>query len=206
MEGHWDKIYEEKGQTKNFSWYEESPQESLKEIKNSLQDEENFSIIDIGTGMSMLPDYLLKLYPKSNITLLDISKESLHITQSRLGDEFKKIQMIVSSVVEYDFKEDSFDIWHDRAVFHFLTDTKDQEKYVALCHKALKMGGIAIIMTFSYPDGPTKCSNLTIQQYSPETLEKKFGTGFEMLDSRKFIHKTPSGNEQVFICCRLQKI
>eukprot|EP01080_Neovahlkampfia_damariscottae_P009280 gene9280-1367_t len=202
MEKHWNDIY---AQRKNIvSWYEDKPTESLKEIGSITEENKKFSIIDIGCGMSKLVDNLLEIYKKSNVTLLDISENSLEITKKRLTNE-QRTNFICSPINQHKFKEEQFDIWHDRAVFHFLNEQKEQDQYVENCYQSLKKHGHAIIMTFSDPDGPDKCSGIKIKKYSIESLNKKFGERFKVVNSRKFVHVTPAEKEQSFICCTFEK-
>lgn len=200
MDQHWNKVYTEK--VDNVSWFEERPELSLQELKESLTDEK-FSLIDVGSGASRFVDNILSTYKDSKVTLLDISKESLNFVKKRLSNT-DRVEYICDSIVTHEFEKESFDFWHDRAVFHFLTDEKDRKRYVESCQKALKKNGTLIIMTFQDPDGTNQCSGLPIKKYSKDSIQKEI-TELELVSFKEFVHKTPSGNSQKFIACRFKK-
>ena len=196
---HWENIY----QTKNIdgvSWYQETPYESIELIKNFSTTDSDM-IIDIGCGKSFLADNLLKLNYK-NITLVDISLNALKEVKDRLNN--KSLNFIETDVLNLKL-ERTFDIWHDRAVFHFITNKKSVEKYISLCNEYIGEGGKLIIGTFA-EDGPLKCSGLEIKRYSVENLKELFKENFEFIEGFKKLHRTPFDNEQSFTFCVFRKI
>ena len=196
---HWENIY----QTKNIdgvSWYQETPYESIELIKKFSTTDSDM-IIDIGCGKSFLADNLLKLNYK-NITLVDISLNALKEVKERLNN--KSLNFIETDVLNLKL-ERTFDIWHDRAVFHFITNKKSVEKYISLCNEFIGEGGKLIIGTFA-EDGPLKCSGLEIKRYSVENLKELFKENFEFIEGFKKLHSTPFGTRQSFIFCVFRKI
>ena len=196
---HWENIY----QTKNIdgvSWYQETPYESIELIKKFSTNDFDM-IIDIGCGKSFLADNLLKLNYK-NITLVDISLNALKEVKDRLNN--KSLNFIETDVLNLKL-EQTFDIWHDRAVFHFIIDKKSVEKYISLCNEYIVEGGKLIIGTFA-EDGPLKCSGIEIKRYSVEHLKKLFKENFEFLEGFKKLHSTPFDTEQSFTFCVFRKI
>ena len=196
---HWENIY----QTKNIdgvSWYQETPYESIELIKKFSTTDFDM-IIDIGCGKSFLADNLLKLNYK-NITLVDISLNALKEVKDRLNN--KSLNFIETDVLNLKL-EQTFNIWHDRAVFHFITDRDSIEKYISLCNEYIVEGGKLIIGTFA-EDGPLKCSGIEIKRYSVEHLKKLFKENFEFLEGFKKLHSTPFDTEQSFTFCVFRKI
>ena len=196
---HWENIY----QTKNIdgvSWYQETPYESIELIKKFSTTDSDM-IIDIGCGKSFLADNLLKLNYK-NITLVDISLNALKEVKERLNN--KSLNFIETDVLNLKL-EQTFDIWHDRAVFHFITNKKSIEKYISLCNEYIVEGGKLIIGTFA-EDGPLKCSGLEIKRYSVENLKELFKENFEFIKGFKKLHSTPFGTRQSFTFCVFRKI
>ena len=196
---HWENIY----QTKNIdgvSWYQETPYESIELIKKFSTTDSDM-IIDIGCGKSFLADNLLKLNYK-NITLVDISLNALKEVKERLNN--KSLNFIETDVLNLKL-ERTFDIWHDRAVFHFITNKKSVEKYISLCNEYIGEGGKLIIGTFA-EDGPLKCSGLEIKRYSVENLKELFKQNFEFIEGFKKLHSTPFGTQQSFTFCVFRKI
>ena len=196
---HWENIY----QTKNIdgvSWYQETPYESIELIKKFSTTDSDM-IIDIGCGKSFLADNLLKLNYK-NITLVDISLNALKEVKERLNN--KSLNFIETDLLNLKL-EQTFDIWHDRAVFHFITNKKSVEKYISLCNEYIGEGGKLIIGTFA-EDGPLKCSGLEIKRYSVENLKELFKENFEFIKGFKKLHSTPFGTRQSFTFCVFRKI
>ena len=196
---HWENIY----QTKNIdgvSWYQETPYESIELIKKFSTTDSDM-IIDIGCGKSFLADNLLKLNYK-NITLVDISLNALKEVKERLNN--RSLNFIETDVLNLKL-ERTFDIWHDRAVFHFITNKKSVEKYISLCNEYIAEGGKLIIGTFA-EDGPLKCSGLEIKRYSVENLKELFKENFEFIKGFKKLHSTPFGTRQSFTFCVFRKI
>ena len=196
---HWENIY----QTKNIdgvSWYQETPYESIELIKKFSTTDSDM-IIDIGCGKSFLADNLLKLNYK-NITLVDISLNALKEVKDRLNN--KSLNFIETDVLNLKL-EQTFDIWHDRAVFHFITNKKSVEKYISLCNEYIGEGGKLIIGTFA-EDGPLKCTGLEIKSYSVESLKELFKENFEFIEGFKKLHCTPFDTQQSFTFCVFRKI
>jgi 2-polyprenyl-3-methyl-5-hydroxy-6-metoxy-1,4-benzoquinol methylase len=201
MKSHWENIYSTK-QLQEVSWYQPTPATSLALIE-MLNLSADAKIIDIGGGDSLLVDNLLA-HGFENISVLDISKRALERAQRRIGqDNAAKVNWIEADVSSFD-PEGFYDVWHDRAVFHFLTDTAAVAHYVKIASEHIKKGGYLIIATFA-EDGPLKCSGLHIQQYSEESLVSVFAENFEALKIFKEMHKTPSGTEQSFVFALLRR-
>lgn len=198
---HWEYIYKTKDLTE-VSWYQPKPETSL-EFISSLPVRKSAKIIDIGGGDSFLAEYLLEEGFK-NITVLDISEEALNKAKNRLGENKKKIKWIVSDILDFSPAE-TFDVWHDRAAFHFLTSKEHIHSYISTLKKSVKKGGFIIMGTFS-EKGPTKCSGIEIKQYSLHELADVFAEDFEILDCKNVDHITPSGNVQNFSFCSFKKI
>ncbi|MBW1841721.1 MAG: class I SAM-dependent methyltransferase [Deltaproteobacteria bacterium] len=197
---HWERVYKKKLPTE-VGWYQEHPEMSLKLISATGVDVDG-SIIDVGGGTSMLPGLLVDQgYRK--LTVLDISANAIAKAKRQLGEKSKQIMWIEADVTSFSFTE-KFDIWHDRAVFHFLTDALDRKKYVNSVNQALKPGGDLIVSTFGL-NAPSKCSGLNVTRYSPETLHKEFGDNFDLIEVSKEVHLTPSRVQQPFIWCRFSK-
>lgn len=195
---HWEKVYETKT-PEQVSWTQEVPKTSLDFI-NSFKLDKSAKIIDIGGGDSKLVDCLLD-EGFENITVLDISAKALEKTQKRLGDKAKKVTWIVSDIT--DFKPNTtFNIWHDRAAFHFLTTKEQIEKYKQTVNNAVK--GFLVIGTFS-ENGPLKCSGLDITQYSQEKLTAEFSEVFKKISCLTEDHKTPFDTFQNFLFCSFKR-
>ena len=167
---------------------------------NSFGLDKSAHIIDIGGGDSKLVDYLL-VQGFENITVLDISGKSLEKAKIRLGEKAKKVTWIVSDILNFEPTE-VYDIWHDRAAFHFLTTVEEIENYKSIVEKAVQ--GYLVIGTFS-ENGPLKCSGLEISQYSEEKLTSTFKNNFEKIDSVLEDHETPFGTKQNFLFCSFKK-
>jgi len=194
---HWKSIYTEKDATK-VSWFQEHADTSLRIIQQNESDK-NARIIDIGAGASPLVDDLLDA-GYSHIDVLDISAEALSIAQKRLGDRQEKVTWRSADILKAELPAQHYDVWHDRAVFHFLTNEEDRKRYVEqVCH-ALKPGGKVIISTFG-PDGPLKCSGLPIVRYSHDSLHDEFGAMFKLIEHGQEDHLTPDGSVQKFVYC-----
>jgi trans-aconitate methyltransferase len=190
---HWDTVYATKGEH-DVSWFEASPVVSLQLIEATGLAART-CVLDVGGGESRLVDALLARGVMC-IAVLDVAREALARAQARLGDKARDVAWIEADVTgAWSWKE--VDIWHDRAVFHFLTERADRDSYKAKLAEMLKPGGSAIIATFA-PDGPEKCSGLPVARYSPEMLSSELGEGFVLVDSRRHTHTTPWGALQAF--------
>jgi|SRR3989344_8110061 len=190
---HWENIYQTKN-TDEVSWYQEKPETSLNLISETSI-EKNAKIIDVGAGASKLADNLLALGFR-NITALDVSLNALNESKKRLGDRANNVKWIVSDLREFE-TNDMYDLWHDRAVLHFLTEEEDISKYVERVRQLLKPKGYLIISIFS-ENGPKRCSGLDVRQYSEDSMKTLF-TGFEHIKSFEEEHLTPWGSSQIFI-------
>ena len=201
-EQHWKAIYTQKD-SKKVSWFQEHAETSLKIIEGHEPDL-SASIIDVGAGASTLVDDLVKK-GYSAITVLDISAEALAIAQQRMGVMAEPVNWRCANILSAVLPTHQYDVWHDRAVFHFLTDEAQRKAYVSQVMKALKPSGKVIIATFG-PDGPLKCSGLPIVRYDHERLHQEFGGAFELLEHGEEEHLTPDGSVQQFVYCycRLQ--
>ena len=195
---HWENIYQKK-EIDGVSWYQKIPSESLQLIKKySISNSDK--IIDIGCGKSFLADNLLELN-YTNISLVDISSNALKEVKERLQN--KSLNFIETDILNFN-SNDKYDIWHDRAVFHFITDREGIKKYISLCNEYINKKGILIIGTFA-EDGPLKCSGLEIKRYSVDQISGLFEETFELVESFKMLHKTPFDTEQSFSFCVLRK-
>ena len=157
---HWENVYQTK-QLSEVSWYEPIPETSLSIIK-LFKLPKNAAIIDIGGGDSLLVDYLLML-GYTNITVLDISAKAIERAKERLGEKAEEIKWIVKDIVDFN-PDQKYDLWHDRATFHFLVNKKDQDKYLETVHQYLTSDGYMVLSTFS-EEGPEKCSGLPVRRY-----------------------------------------
>ncbi len=190
---HWENVYSTKDETA-VSWFQETPSPSL-ELLDFIGAEKSSAIIDVGGGASRLVDHLLARN-FANVTVLDLSAKALAASRARLGDEGDKVKWIAADATEWRPSE-IYDIWHDRAAFHFLTGEDAQDAYLRRLRQALRPGGHAIIGTFAL-DGPEKCSGLPVCRHSPESLAALLGPDFALLDSRRHEHATPWASVQKF--------
>jgi SAM-dependent methyltransferase len=189
----WEAVYQSKGET-GVSWYQSEPRLSL-ELIRSVAPPARGRIIDVGGGASILIDRLLDL-PFERIAVLDISETALSKSRSRLGERASRVEWIVADVTEAE-SLGTFDVWHDRAVFHFLTDAADRRKYVELARRTVPVGGHLIIATFA-DDGPKRCSDLDVCRYNARSLASELGEGFSLVREAKETHRTPWGSSQAF--------
>jgi len=160
-------------------------------------------VIDVGGGASTLVDDLLS-NGFNNVSVLDLSASALAVARKRLGAAADRITWIAGDICTVNLPEQAYDIWHDRAVFHFLTDPVDRTAYVLQVMKSVKPGGHVIVATFA-PDGPDQCSGLPVARYAPSELHHEFGTAFELLEHMSEEHKTPWGTVQHFVYCHCLK-
>lgn len=199
---HWENIYSTKT-TDAVSWYQRHPERSLKLIRQAVGDDTTASIIDVGGGASTLVDHLLDA-GFTDVTVLDISANALGSAQARLRERARRVAWLEADVLALQITSHRFDVWHDRAVFHFLTATKDRHRYVQAVRRAVKPGGSVIVATFA-EDGPSQCSGLDVARYSAAQMHAAFGTGFELITSAREDHHTPFGTVQKFIYCLCRK-
>lgn len=197
LKTHWETIYAEKAPDA-VSWYRPHLETSL-ELIERVASGRSASIIDVGGGESTLVDDLLA-HGYSNITVLDISQIAIDKTKERLGSASECVRWLVGDVTTKKLQPRTYDVWHDRAVFHFLTPTEERMAYVRQVASAVKSGGHVIVSTFG-PEGPTKCSGLNVVRYDAESLHNQFGVRFHLLGSSKELHRTPIGTVQQFVYC-----
>jgi SAM-dependent methyltransferase len=198
---HWDRAYEARSPTA-LSWYQPHLQISLDLIEDSGIGRSG-CIIDVGGGASSLVDDLLE-YGYEHVTVLDISEKALAEAKARLGARAGDVNWIEGDVTQVALPERAYDLWHDRAVFHFLTDPADRRAYVKAVRQALKPGGSLIVATFA-PMGPERCSGLPVARYGPEDLAREFGEGFRIVEARSERHHTPAGKPQEFTYARFER-
>ena len=197
---HWENVYGSKSPLE-VSWYQQEPSLSLRLIRD-IQLERNAPLIDVGGGASTLVD---SLYDEgfTNIAVLDVSGQALAHARLRLADKARDVDWYEADVTAFKPSR-QFALWHDRAVFHFLTARADREKYVEVLKRALQPGGHLIIMAFAV-DGPKKCSGLDIVQYDAEKIEAELGDSFGLIEEGYEVHITPAGKEQKFAYFRFTR-
>ena len=194
--GHWQDVYSHK-RPDEVSWYQPSPAPSLAAL-DRLGLAPPSSLVDVGGGASTLVDALLERGWR-DLTVVDIAEPALAASRERLGQQARLVDWVRADLTAWR-SDRTFDVWHDRAVFHFLTAADDRARYVAQARRAVRPGGHVIVASFG-PDGPTRCSGLDVVRYSPEAMHAEFGAGFELLDSVREVHQTPSGRAQEFTWC-----
>jgi 2-polyprenyl-3-methyl-5-hydroxy-6-metoxy-1,4-benzoquinol methylase len=197
---HWESVYGDRDPG-SVSWYQENPARSLILIGETGVTSEA-PIIDVGGGAGRLVDRLLEL-GYTRLTVLDIAATALGHAQERLGIRSRDVTWMEADVLDHHF-EHPYAVWHDRAVFHFLTDPGDRSRYVSQLETAVEPGGHVILATFG-PDGPGMCSGLPVQRHSPESLTECLGPGFEAIDFQEEAHHTPSGEVQHFVYGRFRR-
>ena len=194
---HWDRVYATHAPD-SVSWYRPHLERSLELIERACPDR-SAAIIDVGGGESTLVDDLLRRGYK-NTTVLDVSQTAIDLTKKRLGSAAENVHWIVADITETDLEPNVYDLWHDRAVFHFLTLPERRIAYVRQVMRAVKPGGHVIVSTFG-PEGPTKCSGLEVMRYDAESLHGEFGSHFRLVESSREQHSTPFGTTQQFLYC-----
>jgi ubiquinone/menaquinone biosynthesis C-methylase UbiE len=199
---HWEKVYSTKA-TDAVSWFQPHADLSL-DIIRSTRLGRDAGIIDVGGGASTLVDDLVA-NGYTDLTVLDLSGAALNAARKRLGAQESKVRWIEADITKANLPANRFDIWHDRAVFHFLTDAADRVAYVQTVLRSVKPGGHVIVATFG-ADGPLQCSGLPVMRYSADELHDQFGAAFQLLDHREEKHHTPSGAVQQFVYCYCRRI
>lgn len=201
-ETHWNKVYTDKAVTQ-VSWFQLHASQSIQLIQ-SLKLEPDAAMIDVGAGASILTDELLDLGYR-HLTVLDISNMALQQSQQRLGDRAHLIDWKVADLLSVEFEPESYQVWHDRAVFHFLTQPQAQKRYIQQVKTAVQPLGYVIMATFA-EDGPLKCSGLEVQRYSVVQLQQQFAEpDFRLVTSVQNMHITPNGQVQKFNYVMFQK-
>ena len=194
---HWENVYASKAPDA-VSWYRPHLETSLDLIKKVAK-AHSTSIIDVGGGESTLVDDLLA-HEYSNLSVLDVSPTAIDVTKRRLGYAAERVHWIIGDITNAELAPSAYDLWHDRAVFHFLRSVNERAAYVRQVAKAVRPGGHVLVSTFG-PEGPTKCSGLEVVRYDAESLHAEFGVRFRLLESLKELHKTPFGTTQQFLYC-----
>jgi SAM-dependent methyltransferase len=197
---HWETVYSERSPDA-VSWYEQVPERSLKLIE-SMGLPADAPIIDVGGGASSLAARLLAA-GHTDVTVADISQEALARARAALGADAERVDWIEADVREADLGR-VFELWHDRAVFHFMVDPADRRGYLATLRRSLRPGGRLMLATFG-PEGPTRCSGLPVRRYGADALTSELGPDFEQLGSELHLHRTPSGSEQQFLYARFSR-
>lgn len=198
---HWENVYASKS-SDSVSWFQQHADLSLRLIHHTKLGKQA-AIIDVGGGASKLVDDLLA-EGYVDLSVLDLSAEAIAVTQRRLGEHADTVHWMVDDVTRADLPPHRYDIWHDRAVFHFLTDPADRHAYVEQVMRAVRPGGFVIVATFA-EDGPEKCSGLPVMRYRPDSLHAEFGEPFLLVSHEKEAHHTPTGAIQQFIYCYCRK-
>jgi 2-polyprenyl-3-methyl-5-hydroxy-6-metoxy-1,4-benzoquinol methylase len=192
---HWENVYTTK-RDREVSWFQENPAPSL-DLIDQAQPTSESAIVDIGGGASRLVDGLVAR-GFNHITVLDLSEAALIAAKTRLGDN-ANVQWVVADVTTWNPTQ-TYDVWHDRAAFHFLTERDDRAAYVTRLKQAIKPGGHVVIGTFAI-DGPERCSGLAVERYDAASLAAELGEGFRLIDARRHEHTTPWGAVQRFQFC-----
>jgi SAM-dependent methyltransferase len=199
-QAHWENVYQTKSE-RDVSWFQETPEISLDLIRATGAGPAA-SIVDIGGGASRLADALLDQGYRS-VTVLDLSDKALTTSRARLGARASEVKWVVADVTKWQ-PAGTFDVWHDRAAFHFLTDPQDRFAYAECVRKAVRPGGHVIIGTFA-PDGPKRCSGLPIVRHDHTTIGEMLGNSFRLAESRRHEHSTPWDAIQKFQFSRFRR-
>jgi len=198
---HWDNLYASKKPTE-VSWHQTHLEKSL-ELIRATGVNEFARIIDVGGGASTLVDDLLATGFR-NVTVLDIASAAIRNARARLGKRADDVTWLEADITLVDLPAHHYDLWHDRAVFHFLTDADDRRRYLEAVNHTVKSGGHVIVATFG-PHGPRQCSGLDIVRYAPESLQREFGADYRLVQTLTEDHVTPAGKHQEFIYCYCRK-
>ena len=194
---HWDKVYRTKAPDA-VSWYRAHLERSLALIARAAPDR-SAAIIDVGGGESTLVDDLLAGGYR-NLSVLDLSPTAIEVARARTGEAGRQVTWLVADVTTADLMPQAYDVWHDRAVFHFLTEPDRRAAYVRQVARSVKPGGHVIVATFG-PEGPVKCSGLDVVRYDAGSLHGEFGASFRLIESATELHQTPFGTTQQFLYC-----
>lgn len=198
---HWENVYRNKA-VNEVSWFQPQAASSLRLIEGCAG--HDAAIIDVGGGASVLVDNLLDA-GYHDLTVLDLAEAALATTRARLGARAQGVEWIAGDITAVPLPAARYDVWHDRAVFHFLTDAADRARYVAQVLRAVKPGGHVIVAAFG-PGGPLQCSGLDVVRYAPDALHAEFGTAFRLERHETEVHHTPAGKDQEFVYCYCRRL
>jgi SAM-dependent methyltransferase len=198
MQQHWERVYSTK-EPEQVSWFQPHLEISLDLIGQATRGDKANASIDVGGGASTLVDDLIARGYR-DLTVLDLSETALEVARKRLGPLAGPVQWLQGDVTRMKFPLHAFDVWHDRAVFHFLTQPEERRAYVRNVASVVKPGGHVIVGTFG-PEGPAQCSGLDVMRYEADSLHDEFGSRFQLVKSAKELHKTPFGTTQQFLYC-----
>jgi SAM-dependent methyltransferase len=193
---HWEGVYRNKA-ADQVGWFQPHAASSLRLIEAGAGQDAH--VIDVGGGASVLVDDLLDAGYR-NLTVLDLAESALTTSRARLGVRAQGVQWIAADITQAQLPAAHYDVWHDRAVFHFLTDPADRARYVAQVRKSVKPGGHVVVAAFG-PGGPLQCAGLDVVRYAPDALYAEFGASFRLVRHETEIHHTPAGQEQEFVYC-----
>ncbi len=199
---HWEKVYSTKATT-SVSWFQEHANLSLDLIKSTGAGRDA-AIIDVGGGASTLVDDLL-VNGYTDLSVLDLSAAALAAARTRLGSRAAAVQWLEADITTTDLPANRYDVWHDRAVFHFLVTPEERAAYVRAVLRSVKPGGHVIVATFA-EDGPLQCSGLPVRRYRADELHGEFGETFVLTKHQKETHRTPVGAMQQFVYCYCRKV
>lgn len=198
---HWESVYRNKA-ADQVGWFQPHAVSSLRLIERCAGPDAQ--VIDVGGGASVLVDDLLDAGYR-RVTVLDLAESALAASRARLGERAQAVEWIAGDITRVELPAARFDVWHDRAVFHFLTDPADRARYVAQVLRAVKPGGHVIVATFGL-GGPLQCSGLDVVRYDPDALHAQFGASFRLLGHETEIHHTPAGKDQEFVYCYCMRV
>jgi ubiquinone/menaquinone biosynthesis C-methylase UbiE len=199
---HWEKVYTTRSETE-VSWYQPEATLSLSLIRRALSDR-SAAVIDVGGGASTLVDGLLA-DGYTRVTVLDVSSSALARASARLGPVGDRVTWLEANILHARLPDSEFDLWHDRAAFHFLTELVDRRRYVDQMFGAVRVGGQVVLATFA-GNGPSRCSGLEVVRYEPPDLQAQLGPAFQLLESHREDHLTPGGAGQAFVYCLFRKV
>lgn len=199
-ESHWNAVYRTKP-SDSVSWYQPSPEPSLRALER-FGVPRSASLIDVGGGASNLVDALIQR-GWSDLSVLDIAAPALEVAKARLGEAATSVQWQVADITSW-VPDRSYDVWHDRAVFHFLTGADQRAAYRRALREGVAPGGLILMATFAL-NGPERCSGLPVQRYDPAGLSRELGPAFELVDDWCEEHTTPAGNKQAFNWCAFRR-
>lgn len=198
---HWETVYQSKA-PETVSWYAPHLTTSLAWIEQTVTDKSS-TVIDIGGGESTLVDDLIH-HGYTRVSVLDIAQKALNVARARLGHQAANVAWYCADITQASLPQDYFDVWHDRAVFHFLTDAHARDRYIEQVMHSVKQGGHVMIATFG-PEGPLQCSGLDVVRYDAQSLHQALGEPFELIQSKIELHQTPAGHTQQFVYCLFKR-